>query len=305
MRLADDARGWRQAAELLARGKLVALPTETVYGLAGDARQPTAIRAIYRLKGRPESNPLIVHLSAPGQAGDHGVMGPHARALAGRFWPGPLTLVVERRRDGLGAGLAEGAGAGLATVAMRCPDVNWTAHIPGPLVMPSANLSGHVSPTTPAHVWEDFPDLPVVDAGPCPGGIESTVVRVDGRGATMLRTGAVTAEAIGALVPLVPLADGERAGSPGLLLRHYAPAKPLRLEARARRTGEWWIGFGEVAGDANLSPVGDLKEAARNLYAALRLADRKTGDAIAVAPVPEVGLGVAINDRLRRAAKGR
>ena len=298
MRLSPDPDGFARARELLSRGQLVGLPTETVYGLAGDARNPAAVAAIYRLKGRPASNPLIVHVTDPGMAGDFGVMEGWAEILAGRYWPGPLTLVVERRQSDLAAG----ADAGLSTIALRCPDAPWRAHIPGPLVMPSANRSGHVSPTTAAHVWEDFPDLPVLDAGPCPGGVESTVVRVTKAGVTVLRPGSVTEAELAASVPMV---EAERVGSPGLLSKHYAPAKPVRLGATTAQAGEWLIGFGEVAGDATLSGTGDLSEAASNLYAALRAADRSDRERIAVAPIPSTGVGVAINDRLARAARGR
>ena len=298
MRLPATPDGYREAARRIAAGGLVALPTETVYGLAGDARKGDAIRAIYALKGRPASNPLIVHVASLGMAGDYGVMNRHAEALAGWGWPGPLTLVVERRASDL----ADGAGAGLATIALRCPDVAWRRYIDGPLVMPSANLSGHVSPTRAEHVMADFPELAVVDAGSCRGGIESTVVRVTERGATVLRPGGVTETEIARIVPVV---EGERVGSPGLLLKHYAPAKPVRLEATEARAGEWLVGFGEVAGDATLSARGDVEEAARNLYALLRAGDAAGAEAIAVAPVPEVGVGVAVNDRLRRAARGR
>ena len=298
MTLPESPESYRRAADVIARGGLVGLSTETVYGLAGDARNAEAIAAIYRLKGRPATNPLIVHVTEPGQAGDYGVMRPHAQVLAGRYWPGPLTLVVERRASDLAAG----ADAGLATVALRCPDTPWRTHIPGPLVMPSANISGHVSPTTARHVTDDFPDILVIDAGPCRGGIESTVVRVGEQGATVLRPGGITEAEIGRLVPLV---EAEAKGSPGLLPKHYAPSKPVRLNAVAAHAGEWLIGFGGVRGDASLSEAGDLGEAARNLYAMLRAADAGDGDAIAVAPIPMEGVGVAVNDRLARAARGR
>lgn len=292
---------YRDAARELARGRLVALPTETVYGLAADARDGGAVRAVYALKGRPASNPLITHITRPGQADDYGVMTPVAQALAGRFWPGPLTLVVERRASNLASPLAPDAHAGLPTIALRCPDAPWREAVSGPLVMPSANRSGHVSPTRADHVAHDFGDgLMVVDAGPCPGGIESTVVRCFDTRAHILRPGAVPEADI---AKVARLGAGEAVGSPGLLLKHYAPAAPVRLNAREARPGEVMLGYGGVRGDIALGDTPE--EAARALYAALREADARGAQAIAVAPVPETGLGVAVNDRLRRAARGR
>ena len=288
---------YARARAALARGDLVALPTETVYGLAGDARNPDAVAAIYARKGRPATNPLITHITDPGQAGDYGIMTPHAQTLAGGFWPGPLTLVVERKPSDL----AGGADAGFPTIAIRCPDTPWRTHIPGPLVMPSANRSGHVSPTTAAHVEAEFgDDLLILDGGPCAGGLESTVVRISEAGATILRPGSITSDQIAALVPL---ADAPKAGSPGLLAKHYAPSKPVRLNATHAGDSEILIGFAGVAGDISLGDT--LTEAAHRLYAALRTADDSPARAIAVAPLPMTGVGVALNDRLARAAKGR
>ena len=301
MILPASPAAFARARAVLERGGLVALPTETVYGLAADARDPAAVASIFALKGRPATNPLITHLPEPGWAEAFGEMNAHAQALAGRFWPGPLTLVVDRLPE---AGFTDMVSAGLPTVALRCPDAPWRAHIPLPLAMPSANRSGHVSPTTAEHVAEEFGDgLLVIDGGPCRGGLESTVVRVSKGGAAVLRPGTVTEEEIARLAPPIEV---EGVGSPGLRLKHYAPAKPLRLEAVEAREAEHLIGFGGVEGASTLSKTGDLQEAARNLYAALRAADADaSATAIAVAPVPERGVGRAIGDRLRRAARGR
>ena len=297
MILPANPGGFARAARALSQGELVGLPTETVYGLAADARNADAVARVYALKGRPSSNPLITHITDPGQAGDYGMMNAHAQALAGRFWPGPLTLVVERKASHL----ASGADAGLPTIALRCPDTPWRAYIPGPLVMPSANLSGHVSPTTAEHVAAEFgDDLLVIDGGPCVQGIESTVVRVTEAGATVLRPGTVLEEEIAAVVPLT---ETEHVGSPGLLSKHYAPSKSVRLDVTHPREGEFLIGYGDVSGDLSLGP--SLPEAARNLYAALRTADESSVSAIAIAPIPREGLGIALNDRLARAARGR
>jgi len=288
---------YARARDVLARGGLVALPTETVYGLAGDAVNPESVAAIYALKGRPASNPLITHITDPGQAGEFGTMTSHAQTLAGRFWPGPLTLVVDRKPSHL----ADGADAGFTTIALRCPDTDWRTHISGPLVMPSANRSGHVSPTTPQHVLDEFGgDLLIIDGGPCAGGLESTVVRITEAGATILRPGVITPDQI---TMFVPLTNAPNEGSPGLLVKHYAPAKPLRLNASRAREGEILIGFGAVTGDISLGDT--LTDAAHRLYAALRTADDSKARAIAVAPIPVHGVGFALNDRLARAAKGR
>ncbi|MGJ8559015.1 MAG: L-threonylcarbamoyladenylate synthase [Litorimonas sp.] len=299
---------YARAAEILHAGGLVALPTETVYGLAGDARSETAIAAIYTAKGRPSHNPLITHLLAPEQVAVYAQIPDLATALRARFWPGPLTLVLPRRHSDLAAR----ASAGLDTIALRCPDAPWRAGLmaagwSGPLVMPSANLSGHVSPTSADHVRADLGDrIPlIIDGGACRRGLESTVIRIDATGATLLRSGAISEDAIAGITgPLAhPDPDGPLA-SPGMLARHYAPQASLRLNATDTAGGETLIGFGPAYADPNLSPSGDLSEAARNLYRLLRDLDGPTVK-LAVAPIPKTGLGVAINDRLRRAALGR
>lgn len=299
---------YARAAALLRRGELVALPTETVYGLAGDARSDTAIAAIYAAKGRPSHNPLITHLASPINAANFANIPDLATRLMARFWPGPLTLVL-RRRD---SDLAVRASAGLDTIALRCPDTPWREGLRragwgGPLVMPSANLSGHVSPTTAQHVFADLGDRIslILDGGPCVRGVESTVLRIDGDNATLLRSGTIPSEEITDLTgPLLPPSPDGPLASPGMLARHYSPQAPLRLNVTEATPEETLIGFGPKFPRPNLSPSGDLSEAGRNLYRLLREMDGPDVH-LAVAPIPETGLGVAINDRLRRAALGR
>ncbi len=306
------------AAAALARGALVGLPTETVYGLAADARSDRAVAAIFAAKGRPQFNPLIVHVPSRDAAQRIAVLSPAARRLADAFWPGPLTLVLPRRPE---SGISDLATAGLDTVAVRVP-VHPVAQAVlkaagMPLAAPSANRSGHVSPTTAAHVAADLGDAVAVilDAGPTGIGLESTVVGFDGDRAVLLRLGGLPRTEIERVLGaplLVPGHDPDRPASPGMLVKHYAPAASLRLDARDIHPGEALIAFGPDlppgAGDAlsvfNLSPSGDLAEAAANLFAVLRALDEKT-DRIAVMPIPDHGLAEAINDRLRRAAEGR
>jgi len=293
-------QGYARAADILREGGLVALPTETVYGLAGDATNPDAVAAIYALKGRPASNPLITHIQSPAQAGDYALLPPLAQELAARVWPGPLTLVLDRKPNDLASDLAAGADADFPTIALRCPDASWRAAIPIPLVMPSANRSGNISPTTARHVLGEFPDgLLILDGGPCPGGIESTVLRVTDTSAHILRPGGLTASDLG----IDPTASGPMTGSPGLLTRHYAPSKPLRLNATSAGAGDYLIGFGDIPGQISLGTT--LTEAAHSLYAALRTADASDYPTIAIAPIPAHGIGLALNDRLARASRGR
>jgi L-threonylcarbamoyladenylate synthase len=310
--------GIAAAAAALARGGLVGLPTETVYGLAADARSDQAVAAIFAAKGRPRFNPLIVHVPALETAERIAVMPPAARRLADAFWPGPLTLVLPRRPD---SGISDLATAGLDTVAVRVPAhpvaraVLTAAGMP--LAAPSANRSGHVSPTTAAHVAADLGDgvAVILDAGPTGIGLESTVVGFDGYRAVLLRPGGLPRadiERVFGSPLLVPDHDPDRPASPGLLARHYAPAARLRLDATEVRPGEALLAFGSTlppgadSAEAvvNLSPSSNLTEAAANLFAALRALDDRA-DRIAVMPIPDTGLGEAINDRLRRAAEGR
>ncbi|WP_022697095.1 L-threonylcarbamoyladenylate synthase [Euryhalocaulis caribicus] len=303
---AADPAAIARAAEILRGGGLVAMPTETVYGLAADAANPRAVAGLYAAKGRPRFNPLIAHVGGFDEAARHGQASGLAERLAAAFWPGPLTLVLPARPD---CGVCDLARAGLDTVALRAPAhpaaQSLLTAFGGPLVAPSANPSETISPTTAAHVVEGMGeaiDL-ILDGGPCRVGVESTVVAVRGEGATLLRPGGLSRAEIEAVSgPLADAKPGET-GSPGMLRRHYAPNARLRLNASAPEAGEAYLGFGPGAPDGalNLSPEGDLAEAAANLFSCLRRLDSETG-AIAVAPVPEAGLGEAINDRLRRAA---
>lgn len=295
-----------QAAEALRRGELLILPTETVYGLAADAANAAAVAAIFEAKGRPRFNPLIAHVADAVQAEDVAVFDDRARALAEAFWPGPLTLVAPVRDRERVCDLAR---AGLDSVAVRVPGHARAraviAAFGGPVVAPSANRSGRPSPTTFADAVEETGAFAgdAVDGGPCAVGVESTVVSVlDGRVA-VLRPGAVTRDEIEALVgPLSAGGEGHR--SPGRLALHYAPDAPVRIEALERRPGEILLGFGPGVGDPrwSLSPDGDVRQAAANLFRLLREADRERPAGIAVSPVPDKGLGEAVNDRLRRAA---
>lgn len=303
------------AARLILQGELVAFPTETVYGLGGDATNERAVAAIFEAKGRPQFNPLISHVLDAGEAKRLVRWSQTADKLAARFWPGPLTLVLPRAKDSPIALLAT---AGLDTVAVRAP-----AHpmaqaliraVGRPLAAPSANRSGAISPTRAEHVAESLGDRVkmILDGGPCPVGLESTVLDLTTATPTLLRPGGVTREAIEAAIGAVALSDAIPTGdvarkSPGQLESHYAPTRPVRLNATAVSGDEGLLAFGPhmPAGallSLNLSPTSDLTEAAANLFAMLRALDRPDIGRIAVMPIPETGLGLAINDRLRRAA---
>ena len=315
---APDQSALDEAAHLLREGKLVAFPTETVYGLGADATDGRAVAAVFETKGRPRFNPLIVHVPDLAAAERIAVVGPHARLLAEVFWPGPLTLVLKRKPD---SGLSDLVSAGLDTVAVRVPAhpvaQALLAAVARPLAAPSANRSGRVSPTSATHVEDDLgADVPLIlDGGATGHGLESTVVdatRFDG--VRLLRPGAVTRGAIQAVL-MAPLAedpepDEAHPTSPGQLASHYAPTAQLRLDATDVRPGEALLAFGAKvpATDGpqiNLSASGDLAEAAAGLFAALRNLDRSGVETIAVVPIPDQGLGEAINDRLRRAAAPR
>ena len=306
-----------EAARLLRGGRLVAFPTETVYGLGADATSNTAVAGIYAAKGRPSFNPLIAHVASLEAARREGVFNAEATALARAFWPGPLTLVLPMAPGGSVCDLAR---AGLDTLALRVP-----AHpvalallraVDRPVAAPSANRSGHVSPTEAAHVLADLAgqvDL-IRDAGPATVGVESTIVAFLEDGARVLRPGGVATEdvfrVLGRPIPMAapPSAD---ILAPGMLASHYAPRAGVRLDAVALQPGEAALDFGGqlancgAAQTIDLSPAGDLVEAAANLFGALRTLDASGAAAIAVAPIPERGLGEAINDRLRRAAAAR
>ncbi|WP_293474436.1 L-threonylcarbamoyladenylate synthase [Phenylobacterium sp.] len=286
-------------------GGLVLMPTETVYGLAADAADPRAVAAVYAAKGRPSFNPLIAHVADVAMARRIAVFDARAEALAARFWPGPLTLVLPVAD---GEAVCDLARAGLDTVAVRAPG-HPVAHalleaVGRPVVAPSANRSGRPSPTTFADAVEETGEAvaAALDGGPCAVGLESTVVALLDE-ARLLRPGAVTRAEIEAVIGPLAEAEADAKRSPGRLARHYAPNAPVRLEAETPRAGEAWLAFGPDGDSAwNLSPNGDLAEAAANLFAYLRAADRTNPAGIAVAPIPHEGLGEAINDRLKRAA---
>jgi L-threonylcarbamoyladenylate synthase len=286
-----------EAAQLILLGEAVAVPTETVYGLAADATNAAAVARIYEAKGRPSFNPLIVHVSALADAERIGHFDAQARALAKEHWPGPLTLVVPVRET---AGIASIVTAGLPTIGLRVPAhpaMQALLHAARrPLAAPSANASGSISPTRAAHALRSLGGrIPlIVDGGATQLGLESTIVAAAGGSLRLLRLGPILTDA--------ERSSGDRIEAPGQLPSHYAPSKPLRLDATSGEPDEYLIGFGEVTGDTNLSPAGDLIEAAARLFDLLHEADASTKPRIAVAPVPEIGLGAAINDRLRRAA---
>lgn len=341
---APDASAMAEAAARLAAGQLVAFPTETVYGLGADATNPMAVARIFEAKGRPRFNPLIAHVADLASAEALALISEPARRLARRFWPGPLTLVLPRRP---GAALADLATAGLPTVALRAPAHQTAqallARFGGPLAAPSANLSGRLSPTTASDAVTAMAGRAALtlDGGPCAVGVESTIIALtppraedDGEIVRLLRPGGLAVEdleaVLGASIDRGPSIDrSAQPEAPGALASHYAPRARLRLNATAPRPGEAWLGFGADPPEAaasvaarNLSPAGDLREAAANLFASLRALDdalsaarnaaplasrddRGAEATIAVAPTPLQGLGLAIHDRLRRAAAPR
>ena len=314
-RHAADAAGIARAAEALRRGALVAFPTETVYGLGAVASDDAAIARVFEAKGRPAINPLILHVASIEAARKLAAFDDRARMLAAAFWPGPLTLILPLHAD---AAVSPRAVAGLATVALRMPchavARALLAKVESPVAAPSANRSGRVSPTTAAHVLADLEDRidMILDDGPVPIGVESTVLDLSRAGAAvLLRPGGLTRAAIEAVIgPLAaPTASSpvEPVRSPGLLIRHYAPRTPLRLDARDVEADEALLAFGPsppegAAVTRNLSDTGDLAEAAHNLFAMLRELDAAGARRIAVMKLPATGLGEALVDRLRRAA---
>jgi len=274
------------ALEILREGGLVALPTETVYGLAANAENDAAVARVYALKGRPAHNPLIAHILRPEEAGELAHVNALAQTLIDAFWPGPLTLVLPRKETDL----SETAGGWLPTIAVRCPDTVW------------------LSPTTAAHVVGDFGDKVdlIIDGGRCRGGVESTVLQIHDDHAVLLRPGTIAAEDFAPFISDLRLSDATPIiSAPGMLASHYAPHAQVRLNAVGAGKGEVLLGFGKVSGDLNLSETGDCTEAAHNLYDYLRRLDREGVNTIAIAPIPKQGLGLAINDRLRRAAADR
>ncbi|KRA56083.1 L-threonylcarbamoyladenylate synthase [Devosia sp. Root635] len=308
---AVDPRTVTEAAALLRAGRLCAFPTETVYGLGADATDADAVLAIYETKGRPRFNPLIIHCADLAMAEALAEFSPLARRVAS-LWPGSLTLVLPAKK---GNGLADVAMAGLDSVAIRVPDhalaLELIAAVGRPLAAPSANPSGRLSPTTAEQVRQGFGGtVPVLDGGPCRAGVESTIIRVESERLVQLRAGAVARAEIERRLGLaVAVAEKSAAvAAPGMLASHYAPNAQMRLNA-APRDGEAYLAFGAAPDfdgvTRNLSPAADLHEAARNLFAMLHELDAAGVGVIAVAPIPEEGLGEAINDRLQRAAAPR
>ena len=299
------------AADALRRGELVAFATETVYGLGADATNGQAVAAIYEAKGRPSFNPLIVHVPTAEAAMRLGQFNADTLKLAGAFWPGPLTMVVERA---VGCAVSELVSAGLNSIAIRVPGHEGARKLLEaagvPVAAPSANRSGQISPTRPEHVLAGLEGRiwGVLDMGACEVGLESTIVSCLGEEPVLVRPGGISREQLDVVLgkpvsidagnPLAPVA-------PGQLESHYAPNARVRLNATSAREGEVMLGFGNVDGAMNLSPSGDLKEAAANLFAMLHALDATGAAAIAVAPIPDEGLGAAINDRLKRAAAPR
>lgn len=294
----DDAIS--EAAKLILAGEPVSVATETVYGLAADATDPAAVARIYEAKGRPSFNPLIVHVPDLEQADGIGEFSDEARALAQQHWPGPLTLVVPLKHPSVVASIVT---AGLPTIGLRVPAhpaMQALLQAAGrPLAAPSANASGAISPTRAEHVLKSLGGrIPlIVDAGPTERGLESTIVAATGGPLRLLRPGPIAVDAIAD--------EGGKIEAPGQLVSHYAPSKPLRLDANTADDDEYLIGFGEVAGDSSLSLSGDLVQAAARLFDLLHQADDSAKPRIAIAPIPDHDLGAAINDRLKRAASER
>lgn len=299
-----------EALSILRKGGLIGLPTETVYGLAADATQDLAVASIFEKKKRPTFNPLIIHGPSREAFEDHVLWNETAEKLAKAFWPGPLTLVLPRRSS---SALSLLASAGLSSLAVRIP------HHPVALALlhqfgkllaaPSANLSGKISPTQASHVAEDFPDLFILDGGETTVGLESTIVDVTGPSPLLLRPGGTSHEKIEALIGSLEISSQDFIKAPGMMKSHYAPNLPLRLNAQTPSDGEAYLAFGPTSyrgqNVLNLSQKGDLTEAAANFFKMLRLLDHPDFYRIAIAPIPFHGLGVALNDRLQRAAAPR
>ncbi len=305
-----------KAKDVIISGGLVAMPTETVYGLAADATNDESVARIFEAKGRPQFNPLIIHVSGAGMAKRYVSFSPLAEKLSAAFWPGPLTLVLPRLAD---SNLSLLVSAGLDTVGVRMPDhpvaQGLIKAVDRPLAAPSANRSGTISPTAADHVRQSLGDNVdmVIEGGPCAVGVESTIVKVEGDNAVLLRPGGIARDDIERVIgkPLIT-ANVNRIEAPGMMASHYAPIAPIRLNATEQNDGEAFLGFGEIAGGdhaLNLSPSGDLREAAAKLFGHLHALDRMAAahglKTIACAPVPMEGLGDAINDRLNRAAAPR
>ena len=313
MIVAPTPQGIAEACRLLREGQVIGMPTETVYGLAGDAYQDNAVARIFEVKNRPTFNPLIIHVASSEDASSLVEMSIEAQALMEIFWPGPLTLVLNRTKDCPISLLASG---GLDTLAVRCPAHPVSGRLireyGRPLAAPSANRSMGISPTSAEDVMMSLGNLVplILDGGECDVGLESTILDLSGDVPVLLRPGSVFVEALEAIVGSIYRVKKESIGqvpikAPGMMHRHYAPHRPLRLNAMDSHVGEALLGFGEVGSlsvTLNLSPTGDLTEAAANLFRMMRQLDTDLYTGIAVMPIPSIGLGVAINDRLQRAA---
>jgi L-threonylcarbamoyladenylate synthase len=308
-RLGSSQHDIEKAAEILAKGGLVAFPTETVFGLGADASDDFAVAKIYEAKGRPSFNPLIVHVSDVGMAKRLVEWNDLADHLARAFWPGPLTLVLPMRTD---ACVSKLVSAGLPTVAIRIPRhpiaQSMLRAFGGPVAAPSANLSGKISPTRADHVLNGLDGRidAIITQGHSENGVESTILHFDPN-PTILRPGTITTADISSVLgqPVARLEHADNIIAPGQMTSHYAPRAAVRLNAKDWHAGEKRLGFGDVTCDLNLSPTGDLVEAAANLFAMLHQIDDMDGDRIAVSPIPNHGIGIAINDRLSRAAAPR
>ncbi len=307
--------GFDQAIAMLRNGRLVAVPTETVYGLAADATNTSAVNRIYEAKGRPDFNPLIAHVAGLDMAEKYGAFDDHSRQLAMEFWPGPLTLVLPLKPQ---SNIAKPVTAGLETIALRHPRgimAKLSAGLGTPVAAPSANSSGHLSPTLATHVQADLGDKVdlILDGGPCELGLESTIVRCSDGQVTLLREGGLPVEDLEKSLGFAVQrgTNNPKVEAPGMLLAHYAPRKPVRLNATSVSSEDALLSFGHQSTEGqpvahlNLSENGDLTEAAHNLFAMLKMLDESGAVSIAVQAIPHHGLGAAINDRLRRAAHGR
>ncbi len=296
-----------KALQILHAGDLIGLPTETVYGLAADATQDVAVAKIFEQKNRPSINPLIIHGATQTTFQEHVEWDERAQLLAEAFWPGPLTLVLPRK---LTSSISLLASAGLETLAVRVPHhpvaLDLLKKFGKPLAAPSANRSGKVSPTTAEHVAEDFSNLFILNGGATTIGLESTILDLTSATLLILRPGGISREELEAVIGPIQMHDSSTIKAPGMMKSHYAPHLPLRLDALGPQPGEAFLAFGPTAqSDLNLSITGELREAAANLFKMLRLLDQMEFKGIAVAPIPMQGLGLALNDRLQRAAAPR
>lgn len=307
MIISPTSEALEEALQILYAGGLIGLPTETVYGLAADATQDLAVAKIFEQKNRPSLNPLIIHGASQTTFQEHVKWDERAQLLADVFWPGPLTLVLPRK---LTSSISLLASAGLETLAVRVPHhpvaLDLLKKFGKPLAAPSANHSGKVSPTTAEHVAEDFPNLFILNGEATSIGLESTILDLTSATPLILRPGSISQEELEMIMGPLQIHDSGTIKAPGMMKSHYAPHLPLRLNALKPQPGEAFLVFGPtLQGDLNLSAMGELREAAANLFKMLRLLDKMDFKGIAVAPIPMQGLGLALNDRLQRAAAPR